>query len=709
MGLNDPPNTPEPTGTSRSKFLWCLAALAVVLGVLFHESLFEGKGLVAADGAMSYPPWLEGKAGNNMLLGDQYFVFIPQHEFTYQQFKQGHFPLWNPYIDCGVPNLASSQGALLFPVNVLLLPISPFHAGVIAACLKLFIAGWGTLIYARKLGISHHGAVLAGVVFSLSGFMIVWLGHPHVNSAIWLPLLLYWTERLFDCVREHRPVSRACAGLALVFGCVMLGGHPPTMVHVTLFLGVYFLCRWWQHRAELPFRAASWWGCAMVLGLLLATPAVLPFIEYDHFSAESASSEGMQRSASHLPLNSIVFYLLPRFSGSPVDGWQEIALKLGVGKNLPNFNERTGYVGILPWLFAVYAVYAAVRRPRPLARFFAGTVVVCVLIIYGMPPFPTILTALPVLHAIDHTRLLMIVGFSVAILAGMGLDEFLRGTNRSKFWAVAGFWAVIGLFFGGYGIAVSANWHLLTADFRGFLYPQLQMVLGGLVVSAALLLPSIAKQRRLAAGLALIWVALDMLAFARGYNPQISRDCYYPSTPAISWLEQNSGQHRIMGLETALVGNLSEVFGLRDARGCDFTTVRRYEELITGTTGNFTFYAATDFLPPNFQLLGVKYLFTFRSPNPDPAQFVEVYSNDMTVFQYRPVRERALIVNNYQVEHDLAKVLSNVRSGNFDPQKLLLLEENPSPVPTQPASSQPGSATNPTAEIVDDGANRVTV
>src|ERR1700685_2975082 len=99
-------------GAERGRFYLWVIALAAVLAVFFHASLFEGRGLVPADGIFNFPPWLSTNGPSNSLLGDQYLVFVPQHEFTHQEFMKGHFPLWNPNLECGIPNLASIQGAV---------------------------------------------------------------------------------------------------------------------------------------------------------------------------------------------------------------------------------------------------------------------------------------------------------------------------------------------------------------------------------------------------------------------------------------------------------------------------------------------------------------------------------------------------------------------------------------------------------------------
>jgi hypothetical protein len=696
----------------RHFFLW-VAALAVVLFIFLHESLFGGKGLVPADGVFSFPPWLGTKLPSNYLLSDQYNVFVPQHEFMHQQFLQGNFPLWNPYLDCGVPNLGSIQGALLFPINLLLRPLDPFHAGGLAAFLKLFLAGWFTMLYLRRLGSSNSGAFLSGLVFSLCGFMIVWLGHPHVNCAMWLPLLLYLIEKSFQNGRNGAPglagapALRVWIGFAVAFACLLLGGHPPTTIHVTLFISIYFLFRLIGQRMDQPFLRMGLCLCAMVLGFLLAAPQLLPFLEYYRHSSVDASSHIYNRTAIRLLPNTLIFYLFPHLSGSPAEGFGETMLRLGIGKLLPNFNERTGYVGVLPLLFALYAVVG--RRCR-LTVFYVSVTLVSLLVIYGVPPLPAILGALPVLRDINPTRLLLMVGFSLAVLAGLGWDRFHRSEDRRlRFWVVVGFWTAIGLVLLWCWQWVGPRWNHLDAAYRSFLEPQFLMLAGSLVASVALLLRFINRQRWLCPAIGLGWVTVDLLVFGMGYNPAIPRDRYYPSTPAIEWLKQDSTSFRVWGEKQVLVPNTAEVFGLRDARGCDFMTVRRYEELINGEAGDFFFYGSAPSLPKPFQLLNVKYVLIFGSPAPDPGLFELVYSNEITIYRYRAFRERAMVVFDYRVDHSPASILDSVRSGTFDPERVLLLEEEPEKGKALPENQFLAAQTNSSVRIVSDQPDKVSI
>lgn len=690
-------------------YLWVLA-LAAVQAILLHASLFGGRGLVPADGIFNFPPWLSATNGpSNSLLGDQYLVFVPQHEFTHQEFLHGHFPLWNPYLDCGEPNVGSIQGALLFPINLLLLPLDPFYAAGIAAFLKLFITGLFMMLYVRLLGAADSGAFLSGLTASLCGFMICWLGHPHVNCAMCLPILLYLIEKSFRYGRSKSagltspPALCVWASLAGVIGCVLLSGYPPLMVDGAIFIGAYFLFRLAGEANCQPFARIAIAAGAAGLGLLVAAPALLPFLEYYQHSSMSASSMVLDRTAYRSPLNTLILYLLPHLGGSPTEGFGDTLLWLGIGNLMPNFVERTGYVGILPLLFAFSAV--AYRRCR-WTVFYAAVTVVCVVAVFGVPPFPTIFHAIPVLRQISPMRLILVGSFGVAILAGLGWDSFWRlEITQKRIWLVAAFWVLAGVVLLAYGLRFESRWKFLDAAHRAFLEPQFLMLGGSLIASAALLLPSLARHPGFRSMLGLGWVAADLLNFGMGLNPAIPHSSYYPSTPAIEWLQRDKGSFRIFGLGMVLVPNTAEVFGLKDARGYDFTTVRNYEELINGSIGTFFFYRTADALPAALPLLGVKYVLNFNSSPPDPAGFDLVYSNEITIYRNREFQGRVLPVFNYKVGANAKAILATVRSGGFDPRRTLLLLRKPEPIVEGLSNDQ----THALASIVVDQPDEVDV
>jgi len=194
---------------------------------------------------------------------------------------------------------------------------------------------------------------------------------------------------------------------------------------------------------------------------------------------------------------------------------------------------------------------------------------------------------------------------------------------------------------------------------------------------------------RLAVALCIGWTAFDLLWFGMGYNPAISRDRYYPRTPAIDFLQRNASLSRILGVGLMLPPNTAVTYGLDDVRGFDFITVKRYEELITGKAGQFFFYDSARELPVAFPLLNARYVLVSKSMAHDPKQFELVYLNEIAIYRYKRCLERALVVFDYEVVSDPAAVLARVRSAGFSPRELLLLEENPGRSADQTGSANP--------------------
>jgi hypothetical protein len=680
-----------------------IAALAVVLFILLHESLIGGKGLVPADGVLNYPPWNRTERPSNYLLTDQFRVFVPEHEFMHQEILRGNFPAWNPRLGCGMPNLGSIQGSLLFPIQLLLSPLDPFYASGPAAFLKLFLAGLFTMLYLRLLGTTYAAAFLSGLVFSLGGFMIVWLGHPHVNCAMWLPLLLYFVEKSFRCDFTNpfaATVLRPWIGFAVAFGFMLLGGHPPTVIHIFVVVICYFLFRLADHRKQASFRRVALLVGAMAAGTLLAAPQLLPYLEYYRESSSALSFAGLQRWTAQLAPSTLIHFFLPHVSGSPSLGFEDQLPQFLGFQEMDNFNERTGYVGIVPLFLGLYAVS---RRRCRFTAFYLAVAVVAGLVIYGVLPLQNILQLLPVVSCISQTRLLLFVTFSAAVLAGLGWDTLSRMENdRRAVWVVAGFWV----------FAIAALvwfWSLirpvlaqLDMSHRAFLMWQLPVFAVGLIASGIVAVWRGRRTGWIPATICLGWTAADLLWFGMGYNPAIPRDRYYPRTEAIEWLKQDSSMFRVLGIGTVLVPDTAAVFGLSDARGTDFMSVRRYEELITGSAGDFYFYTRASALPDSFRLLNVKYVLTPGFPPRKPGLFELVHSNEVAIYRYKECKPRAMAVFDYQVNHDPVSVRAAVRSEGFDPGQVLLLEEQPERTEPRDGTRSPPAASESMVRITSD-------
>jgi hypothetical protein len=665
-----------------------IAVIATALGILLHQSLLGGKGLVPSDGINEYLPWAKtaSAAPANYLLADQFLNIVPLRQFVHDEVRKGRFPLWNPHLACGVPGLAM-HAALLYPINLLLSPISPFTAAGIAAFAKLFVAGIFTFLYLRRLRVATPAAVLGALTFALSGFLIVWLGHPQVNAAVMLPALFYFVEDAID-----RPgAARPWIGVASAFAVMLLGGHLPTAVHITLALCAYAAFRLASEGRTRRLVLALSLAGAIGAGTLIAAPQMFPFLEYYSLSSSRQSSEALRRWASHLEPVTLVGFLLPNLLGSPVVE-VEPSPEAPESAPLENFNERTGYVGILALFLATVAVLR--RRCAP-SFFFAGLAVVALTIVYGVPPWPVVMRNLPVLASINHERLILWLDWSAAVLAGLGADSLMAAPPAAR----PGRLAV------GFVLAVAIGLLGFWIIQGGTMLEHAGMLAGGL--AAAVIVTRRWLSPRWLAALCIGWTAVDLIGIGGGYNPAVARDHYYPATGAIRFLQADASVFRVFASSSILMPNTAQLYGLDDVRGQDYMSVARYEELITGRAGDFFFYNLAASIPPSFALLNAKYVL---APERAPVAldgFELAYDGEIAIYRNTRCRDRAMVVFDHRVEPDPVAMLRVVRDPAFDPGQMVLLEEQPDAAPPESAASS--EVASGEARITNYEPNRVTV
>jgi hypothetical protein len=666
----------------RLRRVWPFLFVAAAVFVLLVRALLGGEALVAADGIYRFLPWWspDGPAPTNPLLADQYMTLHPMRRFFHERILSGDFPLWNPMIACGVPFLASMQAALLYPVNLLLSPIDPFYSAGLAAFLKLLMAGCFTILYLRRLGASREAAALSGTAFSLSGFMIVWLGHPQVNGALLLPLFFYLIHAGLDSPGRWCAFSAATAS-------VFLGGHPPTAVHVLLAAAAYAVYR--ESDPAFPAgararRLAGFLG-AIAVGVLLSAPQLLPFFEYYGLSSSAAASASLDRSALRLPPAAGIGLLLPLLGGSPAAGFESMGKALGYGLS-SSYNERTAVIGVVALFLALFAAF----RPRGAARFHSGLALFALAGAFGVPPLPLLFGSVPVLDAINPMRLLLFVCFSGAVLAGLGLDA-ARAPSRGLSRAGAAFLGAAAAAGAAGFYAVLTGAEPLPVGAGVFLTRQAAVFLGGLVVVAGVCFRPAFLKARHAGLICLVWTASELLWAGFGFNPTVGRERYYPETPAIALLRSGGAPFRVIG-GWQMPANTAMAYGIQDARGRDFMSLRRYEELITGKIGDFLFFEAAESPPPALRLLNARYVLGPKGMRLPAPRFSPVYDAEISVLEDRAHLPRAFPVFKASVESEARALLARVRAPRFDPRAELLLAGVPDPLPTGDGSPGDGDA-----------------
>jgi hypothetical protein len=652
----------------RTRF-WAPLAACVAAAAAVAPALLRGEGLLPVGSLWRVPPWnrlLPATSGNG-LLSDQLLFFWPWRLYLAEHLRAGNFPFWNPWIAGGAPFLGCVQAAPLHPLNLLLFGLSPAAWSINAAFLKLAAAGVFTALHVRRLGAKPAGAALAGVAFTLSGFMVAWLGHPQANAACLLPAL-FWAVG-----------GRHWTATALIVGLVGLGGHPPTMLHVLAAAGIY---AFFQSRGRAFLAAAA-------AGFCLAAPALFPYIEYWSLSSGALASQALARWNSALSPWALLHILMPLASGSPVHGAEMLGAAFGWSA-ANNFLERAAWIG-LPT--AAFAALALARRGREAeTRFHAGVALIGLAAALGVAPLPWLWRALPGFSAANPTRLLLLFCFGAAVLAGLGCDEDGAPASRRALALLSG---VLGAALFVYAARVASIWAALEPSERGFAFGQAAAFAAE--GAAALWLWARPKARRWA------WLVagIFLLRVAAGVNPSASAALLYPPAPALSALAQEQGEGRVLGLGAAAAPDTSMTAGLRDARGRDFIVLKRYEELLRGRAGDFDFFSSADAVPDVYRLLGVSAVAAGEKFEAAvPPGWKQVYDGELRVFRAPEPGRRALFVPSARWGES-PRVLAAVRAKDFDPRATVWLDDwFSAPTPSRSAGS---------ARVVRDEADLVEV
>ena len=264
------------------------------------------------------PPW-------NSLLADSVLQYLPWRHFTRESLHAGYLPLWNPHQFCGTPFVANYQSALFYPFNALFWLLPVVYAFGVSAILHLFLAGAFVYLYLRGRGVDRGPALLGGITFELSGFVVAWLELPTaVNVAVWLPLALLLYER-------SRAEGGALRGLptTIPLAMMLLAGHPQFAFYALLGFALYALCHAPAGSEStgsglLPRAGRRLWALLACAGVPLALASLIATAGSSDARASRLSapadrcSPRMHRAIRQaLPLWSAVVLALPDFFGNP--------------------------------------------------------------------------------------------------------------------------------------------------------------------------------------------------------------------------------------------------------------------------------------------------------------------------------------------------------------------------------------------------------
>ncbi|MFQ5706463.1 MAG: YfhO family protein [bacterium] len=352
--------------------------------------------------------------------------------------RQNHvYPQWTPYIFGGMPSFGSTMyyPFVYVPYLVLeLIPkILPFINDIFKHLAHYILAGMGTFLFLRSKEVNFWGGLLGGITFMFTPFLITMevFGHgSQMMTAAYIPLVLWAVDRLME-KRSLRNLGLA----ALVIGLQLQRGHIQIVYYTWMALGlyaIYFVVRTWRHKALRGDLSKSLGALASALVLAFGLSAILylSVYEYTPFSIRGGAGGGNGAGAAGFDYatqwsfhpKEMLTFLVPSFFGfGGQTYWGAMP-----------FTDYPNYMGILPLALAIFA-FVYVRRKT--TWFFLTMIVLSLLISFGRhfsPPYKLLYSYLPFFSKFRvPVMILILVQFSVAVLAGMGLQNIVELAKKA--------------------------------------------------------------------------------------------------------------------------------------------------------------------------------------------------------------------------------------------------------------------------------------
>lgn len=513
----------------------------------------------------------------NFLITDPVRQQYPWRFLSLDDLKHINLPLWNPYTFAGTPLLGNAQSAVFYPMNVLFF-ILPFHyAWTFLVFLQPVLMGWFLYVYLRYKKLSVVSCVFAAVAYAFSGFSVAWMEwNTVIHAALWLPLLLLSTEKIISFFQFKTASVQKYVLWSSVFVfsllAAFLAGHLQTFFYLLIASVTYFFAKLFAQSKKLQIFIFLF--CLVVISVLLTAVQWIPTLQFIYLSARDVDQIWTE-AGWFIPPEHLVQFIAPDFFGNPTTlnyfgTW--------------NYAELVGYIGLIPLVFAIFAVITIRRK---IVYFFGGLAIVSLLFAISNPvsriPFEF---SIPFLSTSQPTRLIFLVDFALVVLAAFGIDQFQK--NRRNFFIPL---LIVGTLIGGLWLVVISN--PFGLEIENMLIARRNLYLPSFIffvlVFSYTVIRFVKDNRIVFLGLMILFLTMsfDSFRFAQKFLAFTPQAYLYPQTRSLEFLKSQEGLFRVMSLDSRILPpNTSIMYKLQTVEGYDPLYIRRYGELIAAFERN---------------------------------------------------------------------------------------------------------------------------
>lgn len=544
----------------------------------FGPSLLGFRTLIATNELSGRYPWqaLSGDltSGHNICDGDTIDAAMAGIGRVRFDLSHGILANWQSVVSGGGPLLSVPDLGLLNPLSLPYWFLPLWLAPAFVILLTFLTALIGTFLFLRRLQLSRAPALLAGFIFATSGFMVMWTNWPQVRVAAFIPMLFWAIERLIQRCRITDAIP-----LSLVVASMIFGGFPAVtgwslylaIPYAVIRVGVVYGRQWW------PWcRVAAFGATGLILGIGLTAVQLLPFVY--RFRALGVSYRNSLGIAG-LNVANLTTLFAPTTFGSCNDG--VVGHMMAVSPV-----EIVSYIGSASLILIIISLALGRAKSAPHLRggriFFQWASLVILVLGWGPMWVHRLTSKLPIFADNFVGRIQSDLGFTLAILAAMGLEVLLRGhqndfelparsaTDRRWTIVILTGTVLVGGFIVLLGFHIAAQFSLRRYFLFALLVPACLIVIAVGVVVSVFVRPKIG--RRIAVIVIPVMVVVQGGQFFHSVVPGDAVSSFYPATPVHTYLSQHLGDNRYSSSGWTMYPATSLFYGLRTPTGHAFTT-----------------------------------------------------------------------------------------------------------------------------------------
>lgn len=321
--------------------------------------------------------------------------------------------LWTSLIFSGFPFAADPQTMTWYPPALLLsLFSSSWNTFMVLAYV---LASTFTYFFAKEISGSRFGGLISGIVYGMSGFFMVHLGHAGiVHSAVWLPLILRAVHKLregFDALW----FSIGCVAVAFS----ILAGHLQIAIYSLGLVAIYALVIGWPACARRWLYYATTF-LAVLGGAGIAAIQLVPTMELGQYSLRNQTTFEFFNQYSVPPLQLLTLLFPSLFGGLGSSIYREPYFGAW------NLTELTGYVGLLPLMLSLVALGS--RKMKLQTVFWVVVAIISILLVLGpSTPLASLMYRVPLYNSFRvPARHFLEFSLAISLLAAFGIAFLQR-------------------------------------------------------------------------------------------------------------------------------------------------------------------------------------------------------------------------------------------------------------------------------------------